>query len=89
MQSIQLPFALIPLIKFVASPKIMGMFAIDKYNAYFAILFGIFLFGLNFRVIFIEFQDQIYWWHALLFIVYIGLIFKVVTEPVTDLEKMT
>ena len=31
LQSVQLPFALIPLIKFVGSPKIMGSFALPKW----------------------------------------------------------
>jgi natural resistance-associated macrophage protein len=31
LQSIQLPFALVPLIKFVSNEKIMGIFAISKF----------------------------------------------------------
>lgn len=54
LQSVQLPFALIPLIKLVSSPKIMGMFAISKWNFYFSSGFGFFLFCLNFRVVFID-----------------------------------
>ena len=31
LQSVQLPFALVPLIKFVSNKKIMGMFAISRF----------------------------------------------------------
>lgn len=67
----------------------MGVFAINKYNAIFAIFFGTFLFGLNFRVVFTELEDNINWWHALLFLIYIALIIKVVIEPVGELKEMT
>ena len=54
LQSVQLPFALVPLIKFVASPKIMGEFVLPKWQIYFASTFGVFLFTMNFVIIFIE-----------------------------------
>ena len=47
LQSIQLPFALIPLIKFTSSEKIMGSFANKKWVTYLAIFFGILLFIAN------------------------------------------
>lgn len=89
LQSIQLPFALIPLIKFVSSPKIMGMFAIGKHNASFATFFGILLFALNFRAVFIELQESISWLHILLFVIYMTFIFLVISEPVGELSEIT
>ena len=47
-QAIQLPFALIPLIKFSSNPLIMGRFANSKCVMYFLIIMGLFLFGINF-----------------------------------------
>ena len=48
LQSIQLPFALIPLIKFSSNPKIMGRFANGKCVLYFSSVMGLLLFGINF-----------------------------------------
>lgn len=48
LQSIQLPFALVPLIKFVGSKQIMGDFAVPKQYVIFASCFGILLFTGNF-----------------------------------------
>lgn len=47
LQSIQLPFALIPLIKFTNSPKIMGRFYNSKCPKYFAMVMGFILFTIN------------------------------------------
>lgn len=47
LQSIQLPFALIPLIKFTSSPEIMGQFAISKGTKLFACFMGLVLFTIN------------------------------------------
>lgn len=47
LQSIQLPFALIPLIKFTSSPKVMGRFTNNKCAMYFAIIMGVILFLIN------------------------------------------
>ena len=52
LQSVQLPFALIPLVKFSCDQKVMGQFALTKCETYFASIFGVFLFILNFFVIF-------------------------------------
>ena len=53
LQSIQLPFALVPLLKFVSSPKIMGTdFAIPKVYLIFASIFGLLLFLMNFIIMF-------------------------------------
>ena len=55
LQSVQLPFALIPLIKFVGCPKIMGSFALPKWQIVFASLFGLCLFAMNCTIIIKEF----------------------------------
>ena len=47
LQSVQLPFALIPLIKFTSSEKIMGEFAIHKGVTIFAAIMGVILFVMN------------------------------------------
>jgi len=48
LQSIQLPFALIPLIKFTSNKMIMGNeFKNSKFMTWFAIVMAIFLFVLN------------------------------------------
>lgn len=80
---------MIPLIKFVSNEKIMGQFAVSKYNTYFATCFGIFLFSLNFRVVFFDLKENISWWQPLLLIVYLVFIVKVISEPVRDLEEMS
>lgn len=48
LQSVQLPFALIPLLKFSSNPLIMGRFKNHKYVMYFLSLMGTFLFAINF-----------------------------------------
>ena len=52
LQSVQLPFALIPLIKFACDEKIMKEFALPKCQSIFAAAFGFMLFAFNFVVIF-------------------------------------
>ena len=54
LQSILLPFALIPLIKFVGSEKIMGEFALGRHHQLFASIFGVILIILNFVQIFLD-----------------------------------
>jgi NRAMP (natural resistance-associated macrophage protein)-like metal ion transporter len=61
LQSVQLPFALVPLIKFVGSEKIMGEFVLPKWQIYFASIFGVFLFSMNFVIIAGE-SDTSNWW---------------------------
>ena len=92
LQSVQLPFALVPLIKFVGSPKIMGDFVLPKWQIYFASTFGVFLFTMNFVIIFLEakFED----WRPVLLIVavsiiYIAFIVQSILEPLSPLKKMT
>jgi len=52
LQSIQLPFALVPLLKFTSSPKIMKDFAISRAQLLFGSIFGFFLFLMNFVIMF-------------------------------------
>lgn len=52
LQSVQLPFALIPLIKFAGNKKVMGEFAISKNLVTFASTFGVLLFLMNFAIMF-------------------------------------
>lgn len=91
LQSIQLPFALVPLIKFVGSKKIMGDFAVSKCQIIGATCFGVGLFLTNFVIIFQDFTWD--WQHivptALLTIVYLALITVAIFEPIRDLKKMT
>ena len=67
----------------------MGTFAMSKYNAIFASAFGVFLFSLNFRVVFMDLLDDVQWWQVLLLCLYIFCIIMVIREPVTELAPMT
>lgn len=58
LQSVQLPFALVPLLKFASCEKIMGDFAISKFSFYFFSAFSVFLFVMNFVIIFAEFDFE-------------------------------
>lgn len=92
LQSVQLPFALVPLIKFVGSKRIMGDFAMPKWQIYFASTFGIFLFTMNFVIIFMEAQFDN--WKpvaaiVLVSIIYIAFIVQSILEPLTNLKRMT
>ena len=94
LQSVQLPFALIPLIKFVGNKKIMASFAVPRGQIIFASVFGFFLFVLNFFVIFQDANsvfDQ--WWKIALVsslsIIYVVLIGKCIIEPVQFLKRLT
>ena len=92
LQSVQLPFALVPLIKFVGSTKIMGDFALPKWQIYFASTFGVFLFTMNFVIIFMEAQFDD--WKpvaaiVLVSIIYIAFIVQSILEPLTNLKRMT
>ena len=53
-QSVLLPFALIPLLKFVSNYKVMDEFTLQGFPLYFAVGFGIALFSMNFTLLFIE-----------------------------------
>ena len=51
LQSVQLPFAIVPLIKFVGNEKIMGSFVLPRKQILFASTFGLFLFSMNFVIL--------------------------------------
>ena len=89
LQSVQLPFAIVPLIKFVGNEKIMGSFVLPRKQILFASTFGLFLFSMNFVILFSEFGETLLENPLLLLLViaasfiYLGFIFVAITEPVT------
>ena len=92
LQSVQLPFALVPLIKFSSSPEIMGVFAISRANFYFSSFLGLLLFLMNFVIIFTE--NKVETWRQLLMIcvgivVYVSLIVMAIREPVSPLKPIS
>ena len=91
LQALQLPFALVPLIKFVGNKKIMGDFAVSKWQIGIASFLGTSLFLMNFVLIFKDFTWDLL--HilptALISIIYLTLISITIYEPVQDLQKMT
>jgi len=87
LQSVQLPFALVPLIKFAHDQNIMREFAIGKTQYYIATGFGIALFISNFIIVFDG--KVLAWWEytilGIFTIIYFSLIFMVMqetTEPI-------
>jgi len=92
LQSVQLPFALIPLIKFGASEKVMGVFALPKWQVYFSIIFAVLLFIMNFVIVFWDFDWSVWYVVVIVFVViiiYIGLILMAIREPCSPLKKMS
>ena len=92
LQSVQLPFALIPLIKFASCEKVMGDFKISKASTIFATLFGFILFLMNFVIVFAEGQleDPLQISGVVLgAIIYVGFIVTVIREPTKPLKKLT
>ena len=70
----------------------MGDFALPKWQIYFASTFGVFLFTMNFVIIFMEAQFDD--WKpvaaiVLVSIIYIAFIVQSILEPLTNLKKMT
>mmetsp|Transcript_21484 Transcript_21484/g.15676 ORF Transcript_21484/g.15676 Transcript_21484/m.15676 type:complete len:166 (+) Transcript_21484:830-1327(+) len=85
-QSIQLPFALTPLVKFTATSLVMGMFANSKLMTVVAAGLGIMLVIMNIVGLFPT--DSEWWVYVLVvagLIIYFGLLFIVVRAPVTQL----
>ncbi len=83
---------MVPLIKFVGSPLIMGEFVLPKWQIYFASAFGVFLFTMNFVIIFLESEFDN--WKpvvglAIMSIIYIAFIVQSILEPLSPLKKMT
>lgn len=95
LQSIQLPFAIVPLIKFVGSEKIMGEFVVPKKQIMFAATFGTLLFSMNFVVIFTQYGEFLRNNPVLLVlvvatsVVYLTLIYIAIKEPVSQLKQQT
>jgi len=94
LQSVQLPFALIPLIKFVGSKDIMGDFAMSKNHVRFASIFGFLLFVMNF----VELahnetvQESPVWAKiiiVILAIIYVMFILTAIKEPLSPLKELS
>ena len=70
----------------------MGIFALPKWEIWFASIFGILLFSMNFIIIFME-ADFDSWRPIALIciisIIYLSFIISTVMEPLKDLKKMT
>jgi Mn2+/Fe2+ NRAMP family transporter len=92
LQSFQLPFALIPLIKFVSNEKIMLEFCISNTQFWFATLFGIALFCSNLYMV-SNYADYSSFSNIGLTIFamlgYFTLLVKVMIEPVKPLKEMS
>lgn len=84
-----------PLIKFVASEKIMGSFALPWQYIMFAATFGFLLFSMNFVILFSEFGETLKENPLILLgviaasTIYLCFIVHAIREPVTELKKMT
>jgi natural resistance-associated macrophage protein 2 len=92
LQSVQLPFALVPLIKFVGSTKVMGQFALPQWQIIFASTFGFLLFSMNFVIIFMESNFDSWVPVAAIVVVsiiYVGFILQSIMEPLSKLKRMT
>ena len=92
LQSVQLPFALIPLIKFAHDQNIMREFAIGKYEFWIASGFGCALFIMNFIIVFDG--SVLAWWEyiilAIISVIYfslIGMVMMETTEPIKLLSE--
>lgn len=57
-QSLQLPFALFPLVHFTTSPRLMGQFANKKWMSALCWLLALIVCGVNFYLVIISFQQQ-------------------------------
>ena len=91
-QAVLLPFSLIPLLKFVGSPKIMGDFAIPTKPLWFAAIFGFCLYAMNFVLLF---EGCVSWsWNTWVLVIvvciaYMGIQIKALREPVSQLTDQT
>ena len=87
-----LPFALIPLLKFVGASDILGDFALPKWSYWFAVVFGFCLYVMNFVLLF---EDTSHWtwatWVVVIIacILYMALQVKAIMEPVSPLVALT
>ena len=92
LQSVQLPFALIPLIKFVGCPKIMGSFALPRWQIIAASIFGLWLFAMNITIIVKE--STLDSWGkiiamAIAITFYIYFLLSAILEPTKPLRELT
>jgi len=91
LQSVQLPFALIPLIKFAHDQNIMREFAIGKYQYWFASSFGVCLFIMNFIIVFDG--NVLAWWEYTILgvftVIYFSLIFMVMMETTVPIKLLS
>ena len=92
-QSVQLPFALVPCIKFAASKDILGDFAIGKCQFYFGTILGIGLFMMNFILLF-DGNKFNHWYEYLIvglvtlgYLILIGLACFFPTSPLKPISK--
>lgn len=91
LQAIQLPFALIPLIKFTSNEKIMGEpFANTPGSKYFAIGFGLVLFLINLSGLLVQHEPSALGTTLLVIVLiaYLSLIVVVIRQPVSNLQKL-
>jgi len=91
LQSVQLPFALVPLIKFASSTNILNEFAISRCQYVFASAFGVALFFMNFVIVFVG--DPLKTWQyilvAILAILYFCLIGMALLEKTHPLQQLS
>jgi hypothetical protein len=92
LQSVQLPFALVPTIKFASSELIMGEFAMSRCSTIFATFCGVCLFLMNFVIVFVQ-KGETDWWVYLIIgiisIVYVTLIVLAIIVPVKPLKPIS
>ena len=92
LQCFQLPFALIPLIKFSSSKKILREFAIPKWQTIFASFCGLTLTIMNFVVFNIECKHcfaKLYYIILPVSLIYFSFIGLAIFEPTTELVDLT
>jgi len=90
LQSVQLPFALVPLIKFTSSAKVMGPFSTKKCPFYFAVVMGFVLISINaVGLVPLGMEWWVYVLIALGFAFYITLIVIVIRAPVFELKELS
>lgn len=92
LQSVQLPFALVPLIKFASDRNILNEFAIGPCQTAFAAALGVALFLMNFVIIFVgealsPFQYALVGLGAVFYLVLIGMTICERTHPLVALSE--
>lgn len=88
LQSIQLPFAMIPLLVFASSPKIMGQFAIPLHLIVLSIALASLLIMLNMIDMFMDLETTLqYILMTLAAIIYLGICAFILTRDISKLEE--